>query len=67
MYLTLFRMVILPISLLWFLIFYLNSSFAFVFWGLLIINWLFGIFVFIFTKLLIKNQMIKLNLKEKKI
>ena len=67
MYLTLFRMVILPISLLWFLIFYLNSSFAFVFWGLLIINWLFGIFVFIFTKLLIKNQLIKLNLKEKKI
>ena len=67
MYLTLFRMVILPISVLWFLIFYLNSSFAFVFWGLLIINWLFGIFVFIFTKLLIKNQLIKLNLKEKKI
>ena len=67
MYLTIFRMVILPISLLWFLIFYLNSSFAFVFWGLLIINWLFGIFVFIFTKLLIKNQMIKLNLKEKKV
>ena len=65
MYLTLFRMVILPISVLWFLIFYLNSSFAFVFWGLLIINWLFGIFVFIFTKLLIKNQLIKLNLKEK--
>lgn len=67
MYLTLFRMVILPISVLWFLIFYLNSSFAFVFWGLLIINWLFGIFVFIFTKLLIKNQLIKLNLKERKI
>jgi len=60
-------MVILPISLLWFLIFYLDSTFAFVFWGLLIINWLFGIFVFILTKLLIKNQMIKLNLKEKKI
>ena len=59
MYLTLFRMVILPISLLWFLIFYLNSSYAFVFWGLLIINWLFGIFVFILTKLLIKNQLTK--------
>jgi putative MATE family efflux protein len=67
MYLTLFRMVILPISLLWFLIFYLNSSYAFVFWGLLIINWLFGIFVFILTKLLIKNQLIKLNLKERRI
>jgi putative MATE family efflux protein len=67
MYLTLFRMVILPISLLWFLIFYLNSSYAFVFWGLLIINWLFGIFVFILTKMLIKNQLIKLNLKERRI
>jgi Na+-driven multidrug efflux pump len=67
MYLTLIRMVILPISLLWFLIFYLNSSYAFVFWGLLIINWLFGIFVYIFTKLLIKNQLIKLNLKERRI
>ena len=60
-------MVILPISVLWFLIFYLNSSFAFVFWGLLIINWLFGIFVFILTKFIIKNQMIKFNLKEKEI
>ena len=58
MYLTLFRMVILPISLLWFLIFYLNSSYAFVFWGLLIINLFFGIFVFIFTKLLIKKELI---------
>ena len=67
MYLTLVRMVVLPITILWFLIFYLNSSFAFVFWGLLIINWLFGIFVFIFTKLLIKKQMTKISLKEKKI
>jgi len=65
MYFTLFRMVILPSLLLWFLIFYLHSSFAFVFWGLLIINWIFGIFVLIFTKVLIKNQVIKLNLKEK--
>jgi len=59
MYITLFRMVILPISLLWLLIFYFNSSYSFVFWGLLIINWLFGIFVFILTKLLIKNQLTK--------
>ena len=65
MFLTLFRMVILPSLFLWFLIFYLNSSFAFVFWGLLIINWIFGIFVLIFTKILIKNQAIKLNLSEK--
>jgi len=58
-------MVILPSLLLWFLIFYLNSSFAFVFWGLLIINLVFGIFVLIFTKLLIKNKATKLNLREK--
>ena len=64
MFLSLFRMVILPSIVLWFLIFYLNSSFAFVFWGLLIINWIFGIFVLFFTKILIKNQGIKLKLKE---
>ena len=51
--------------ILWFLIFYWNSSFAMVFWGLLIINWLFGIFVFIFTKILIRNQTSKLNIAEK--
>ena len=64
MFLSLFRMVILPSIVLWFLIFYLNSSFAFVFWGLLIINWIFGIFVLIFTKILIKKQGIELKLKE---
>ncbi len=56
MFLTLGRMVILPSLILWYLIFYLDSSFAFVFWGLLIINWMFGIFVFFFTKNLINKQ-----------
>ena len=56
MYLTLGRMVILPSLILWYLIFYLDSSFAFVFWGLLVINWLFGIFVFLLTKYLIKKE-----------
>ena len=56
MFLTLGRMVILPSLILWYLIFYLDSSFAYVFWGLLIINWLFGIFVFLFTKNLINKQ-----------
>ena len=64
MFLTLFRMVVLPSIVLWFLIFYLNSSFAFVFWGLLLINWIFGIFVLIFTKILIKNQGMLLKLRE---
>ena len=64
MYLTLGRMVIMPSIVLWYLIFYLNSSFDFVFWGLLIINWIFGIFVFILTKGLIKKEMKNINLIE---
>jgi len=56
MILTLCRMVILPTIILSYLIFYLNSSFSFVFWGLLIINWVFGIFVFLFTKSLINKE-----------
>ena len=55
MFLTMFRMVILPGVALWYLIFYLNSSFSTVFWGLLVINWFFGLFLFIFTKLFIKK------------
>ena len=65
MFLSLFRMVVLPTIVLWYLIFHLNSSFAFVFWGLLVINWIFGIFVFIYTKMIIKNQTAKINLSEK--
>ena len=57
-------MVIIPSIVLWYLIFYLNSSFDFVFWGLLIINWIFGIFVFILTKGLIKKEMKNINLIE---
>ena len=61
MFLTIFRMVILPIIVLSYLIFYLESSYEFVFWGLLIINWVFGIFVFLLTKIIIKKQIIKLK------
>ena len=53
---TIFRMVILPLGVLWFLINYLDSSFSFVFWGLLLINWIFGIFVLFFTKFLIRKE-----------
>ena len=56
MYLTFGRMVVMPSIVLWYLIFYLNSSFEFVFWGLLIINWIFGIFVYLLTKNLIKKE-----------
>ena len=65
MYLTLGRMVILPSILLWYLIFYLNSSFDFVFWGLLLINWIFGIFVLILTKFLIYNEIKNQKLEKK--
>ena len=56
MYLTLGRMVVLPVIVLWYLIFYLESSFEFVFWGLVIINWLYGIFVLLFSLNLLKKQ-----------
>ena len=56
MFLTLGRMVIMPLIVLTYLIFYLESSFEYVFWGLLIINWVFGIFVFILTKYIIKKE-----------
>ena len=59
MFLTFCRMVIMPLIVLSYLIFYLNSSFEFVFWGLLVINWIFGIFVFILTKYIIKKEMLK--------
>ena len=67
MFLSLFRMVLLPSVFLWFLIFYLNSSFAFVFWGLLVINWIFGIFLFIFTKLFMKKEFSKVKIQEQAI
>ena len=56
MYLTIGRMVIMPIIVLSYLIFYLDSSFEFVFWGLLAINWIFGLFVFCLTKYLLKKE-----------
>lgn len=55
MILTMFRMAILPLITLSFLIIYLESNFDFVFWGLLVINWIFGIFLFIYTKNMIKK------------
>ena len=57
---TVVRMVILPSIVLWYLIFKMNFSFEYVFWGLLIINWIFGIFVFCVTKIIIKKEQKKL-------
>ena len=64
MFLTLGRMVIMPLIVLTYLIFYLKSSFEYVFWGLLIINWIFGIFVFLLTKYLIKKETKKIKVIE---
>ncbi len=58
---TILRMVVLPSIVLSILIFKMNFSFEYVFWGLLIINWIFGICVFFITKKIIKNQIIKYN------
>ena len=56
MYLTIGRMVIMPLVVLTYLIFYLDSSYEYVFWGLLVINWIFGLFVFLLTKYIIRNE-----------
>ena len=63
MFLTIGRMVAMPIIALTYLIFYLESSFEYVFWALLVINWIFGIFIFILTKYLIGKELktLKLN------
>ena len=47
----LWLLIAVPLLVLWFLIFEMNFSFAYVFWGLLIINWIFGIFVFLLSYL----------------
>jgi len=62
MFLTLGRMVAMPIIALTYLIFYLESSFEYVFLALLLINWIFGIFIFFLTKYLISNELKNLNL-----
>jgi len=62
MFLALSRMVVMPLIALSYLIFYLNSSYEFVFWVLLIINWFFGIFVFFLTKNILKKETQKINL-----
>ena len=64
MFLSMFRMVIFPGLTLWFLVFYLNSSFSIIFWGLIIINWIFGIFLLFFTKLFIKKQFTEIKIQE---
>ena len=67
MFLTIGRMVIMPLIVLSYLIFYLESSFEFVFWGLLLINWIFGIFVFLLSKYIIKKEIQRIEIIEQSI
>jgi len=47
---TFLRLVLLPFSTMWVVVFLLNGSFKDLFLGLFFINWTFGILVFLFTK-----------------
>ncbi len=64
MFFSMLRMVILPFLTLYFLIFYLKYSFEYVFYGLLIVNWIFGIFLYNFTKLYMKKEFSKNTYKK---
>ena len=62
-YSNLFRMIILPFVIVWFILNIYNGYFTDVFYGLLIMNWIFGIFILLFSRAL----MIKIFKEDKKI
>ena len=47
---NLFRIVILPFVTMWIMLNYFNGGFVDLFMGLLVINWIFGIFILIVVK-----------------
>jgi Na+-driven multidrug efflux pump len=49
-YINLFRIVILPFITMWLILNYFSEEFEDLFLGLLVINWIFGIFIIIFVK-----------------
>ena len=49
-YINLFRIVILPFATMWLILNYFNGGFVDLFMGLLVINWIFGIFILIVVK-----------------
>ena len=59
---NLFRMVILPFIILWIVINIMNGYFHDIFYGLLIMNWIMGFFVFLIARAL----MIKTFKEQKK-
>ena len=49
-YINFFRIVALPFGIMWLILNYFNGSFEDLFLGLLVINWVFGIFIVILVK-----------------
>ena len=57
-YINLFRIVILPFVTMWMILNYFNGGFVDLFLGLLVINWIFGIFVIIIVKYIFLRKLV---------
>jgi len=57
-YINLFRIVILPFATMWLILNYFNGGFVDLFLGLLVINWIFGIFVVIIVKYIFLRKLV---------
>ena len=55
---NLFRIVILPFATMWLILNYFNGGFVDLFLGLLVINWIFGIFVIIIVKYIFLRKLV---------
>ena len=64
MLLTVIRMVILPLVFLYYLVIYLQANFETAFFGLVIINWISGIIIFLLTKFIIQKEKNKVTIKQ---
>ena len=57
-YINLFRIVILPFVTMWIILNYFNGGFVDLFLGLLVINWIFGIFIIIIVKYIFLKKLV---------
>ena len=57
-YINLFRIVILPFVTMWMILNYFNGGFIDLFLGLLVINWIFGIFIIIIVKYIFLKKLV---------
>ena len=57
-YINLFRIVILPFVTMWMILNYFNGGFIDLFLGLLVINWIFGIFILIVVKYVFLKKLV---------